>query len=221
MRLNNGKITREHCLETSIWNLRIILSGLMQELQCKKNSASTLQKSKITANELHATVTELKNAVRVFNQLSAASSYHSHGINEKKMRTHEKYCKHLLDAAKVHCEAVEREEQHNHLKLEDNRRYSLAEEARRKSNEQRKYQLKRRKKEDELKRAIRQKENFERIKEQWKNYINTSRGKRKDRPQFKDDHGGNRERKIRKGGKRRKKNKKDYYEQKADIEDEL
>ncbi|XP_028552962.1 protein CTR9 homolog [Dendrobium catenatum] len=175
---------------------------------------------KSPCTQVRATVTDLKNAVRVFSQLSAASSYHSHGFDEKKIRTHVEYCKHLLDAAKVHCEAAEREEQQNRLKLEAVRQDSLAEEARRKADEQRKYQLERRKQEDELKRVIQQEENFERIKEQWKNY-STSGGKRKDRSHFEDDDGGNGERKRRKGGKRRKKDKrKDHYEQEADIEDE-
>ncbi|KAL0904760.1 hypothetical protein M5K25_026909 [Dendrobium thyrsiflorum] len=203
-------------LAPSNYTLRFDAGVAMQ-----KFSASTLQKSKRTADEVRATVTELKNAVRVFSQLSAASSYHSHGFDEKKIRTHVEYCKHLLDAAKVHCEAAEREEQQNRLKLEAVRQDSLAEEARRKADEQRKYQLERRKQEDELKRVIQQEENFERIKEQWKNYSSTSGGKRKDRSHFEDDDGGNGERKRKKGGKRRKKDKmKDHYEQEADIEDE-
>lgn len=89
---------------------------------------------------MRSTVTELKNAVRVFGQLSAASSYHSHGFDEKKIETHVEYCKHLLDAAKVHCEAAEREEQQNRQRLEVARQVSLAEEARRKAEEQRKIQ---------------------------------------------------------------------------------
>ncbi|KAG0488059.1 hypothetical protein HPP92_006606 [Vanilla planifolia] len=85
-----------------------------------------------------ATVMELKNAVRVFSQLSSASSYHSHGFDEKKMETHVEYCKHLLDAAKVHCEVAECEEQQNRQRLEVAR------------------QLERRKQEDELKRVMQQ-----------------------------------------------------------------
>ncbi|KAG0488042.1 hypothetical protein HPP92_006853 [Vanilla planifolia] len=89
---------------------------------------------------VRATVMELKNAVRVFSQLSSASSYHSHGFDEKKMETHVEYCKHLLDATKVHCEVAECEEQQNRQRLEVARPVSLAEEARRKAEEQRKYQ---------------------------------------------------------------------------------
>lgn len=76
----------------------------------------------------------------IFSQLSAASIYHSHGFDEKKLETHVEYCKHLLDAAKVHCEAAEREEQQNRQRLEVARQVSLAEEARRKAEEQRKFQ---------------------------------------------------------------------------------
>lgn len=90
---------------------------------------------------MRSTVAELKNAVRVFSQLSAASSYHTHGFDEKKIATHVEYCKHLLEAAKVHCEAAEREEQQNRQRLEVARQVSLAEEARRKAEEQKKFQV--------------------------------------------------------------------------------
>ncbi|URE20730.1 RNA polymerase-associated protein CTR9 [Musa troglodytarum] len=72
----------------------------------------------LAAKMVRSTVTELKNAVCIFSQLSAASIYHSHGFDEKKLETHVEYCKHLLDAAKVHCEAAEREEQQNRQRLE-------------------------------------------------------------------------------------------------------
>ncbi|ONK66472.1 uncharacterized protein A4U43_C06F8460 [Asparagus officinalis] len=57
----------------------------------QKFSVSTLQKPKRTADEVRSTVAELKNAVRVFSQLSAASSYHTHGFDEKKIETHEQW----------------------------------------------------------------------------------------------------------------------------------
>ncbi|ONK66618.1 uncharacterized protein A4U43_C06F10230 [Asparagus officinalis] len=57
----------------------------------QKFSASTLQKPKRTVDEVRSTVAELKNAVRVFSQLSAASSYHTHGFDEKKIETHEQW----------------------------------------------------------------------------------------------------------------------------------
>ena len=90
--------------------------------------------------QVRSAIAELKNAVRVFSQLSAASSYHAYGFDEKKMETHVEYCKHLLDAAKVHCEAAEHEEQQTRQRLEVARQVSLAEEARRKAEEQRKFQ---------------------------------------------------------------------------------
>ncbi|KAK8913860.1 hypothetical protein KSP39_PZI024157 [Platanthera zijinensis] len=183
-------------------------------------SAPKKQARSLTAVDVRATVTDLKNAVRVFSQLSAASSYQYHGFDEKKIRTHVDYCKHLLDAAKVHCEAAEREEQQNRQRLEVARQVSLAEEAKRKADEQKKYQLERRKQEDELKRVIQQEENFERIKEQWKSH-NTPGSKRKDRSHFEDEDGGSGENKRKKAGKRRKKDKrKDHYEQGVDMEDE-
>ncbi|ONK66575.1 uncharacterized protein A4U43_C06F9760 [Asparagus officinalis] len=82
----------------------------------------------------------VKMEIRVFSQLSTASSYHTHGFDEKKIDTHVEYCKHLLDSAKIHCEVAEREEKQNRQKLELARQVSLAEEARRKAEEQRKFQ---------------------------------------------------------------------------------
>ncbi|KAK9275357.1 hypothetical protein L1049_022621 [Liquidambar formosana] len=187
-------------LAPSNYALRFNVGVAMQ-----KFSASTLQKSKRTADEVRSTVAELKNAVRVFSQLSAASNLHIHGFDEKKIDTHVGYCKHLLDAAKVHCEAAEREEQQNRQRLELARQVTLAEEARRKAEEQRKFQLERRKQEDELKQLLQQEEHFERVKEQWKSSGPAS--KRKERSQIDDDEGGHGEKRKRKGGKRRKKDK--------------
>ncbi|XP_020084440.1 protein CTR9 homolog isoform X2 [Ananas comosus] len=187
-------------LAPSNYTLRFDAGVAMQ-----KFSASTLQKTKRTADEVRSTVTELKNAVRVFSQLSSASAYHSHGFDEKKIETHVEYCKHLLDAAKVHCEAAEREEQQNRQRLELARQVSLAEEARRKAEEQRKFQLERRKQEDELKQVMQQEEHFERIKEQWKTSSTNFGSKRKDRLRNEDEEGGGERKRRRGGGSRRRK----------------
>ncbi|RWW04525.1 hypothetical protein GW17_00032243 [Ensete ventricosum] len=116
--------------------------AIRNEKRGPKLEATHLEKAKelYTKVSVRSTVTELKNAVCIFSQLSAASIYHSHGFDEKKLETHVEYCKHLLDAAKVHCEAAEREEQQNRQRLEVARQVSLAEEARRKAEEQRKFQ---------------------------------------------------------------------------------
>lgn len=90
---------------------------------------------------MRLTVTELQNAVRIFSQLWATSNLHIHGFDQKKIDTHVGYCKHLLEAAKVHRDAAEREEQQNRQRLELARQVSLAEEARRKADEQRKFQV--------------------------------------------------------------------------------
>ncbi|KAK3034481.1 hypothetical protein RJ639_032470 [Escallonia herrerae] len=157
----------------------------------QKFSASTLQKTKRTVAEVRSTVVELKNAVRLFSQLSAASNLQFHGFDEKKIETHVGYCKHLLEAAKVHCEAAEREDQQNKQRIELNRQVNMAEEIRRKAEEQRKVQLERRKQEDELKQVMQREEHLERIKEQWKS--STPGSKRKDRLQTEDEDGGNEE----------------------------
>ncbi|KAG6534907.1 hypothetical protein ZIOFF_008813 [Zingiber officinale] len=162
-------------LAPSNYTLRFDAGVAMQ-----KFSASTLQKSKRTADEVRSTVSELKNAVRVFSHLAAVSSHHVYGFDEKKRETHVEYCKHLLEVAKVHCEAAEAEEQQNRQRLEAARQISLAEEAQRKAEEQRKYLMEKRKQEDELKQVMQQEEDFERIKEQLKNSTNTS-AKRRER----------------------------------------
>ncbi|KAH6806874.1 binding protein [Perilla frutescens var. frutescens] len=180
----------------------------------QKFSASTLQKTKRTVDEVRATVAELKNAVRVFSLLSAASNLHSHGFDEKKIETHVAYCKHLLEAANVHCELAEREEMQNIQRLEVMRQMELADESRRKAEEQRKVQLEKRKQEDELKQVMQQEKHLERMKEQWK-----SSSKRKEKP-AEDEEGGQRRRK---GGKRRRKDKKSRYESEeaeAEVDDQ-
>eukprot|EP00257_Ricinus_communis_P015120 XP_015572970.1 protein CTR9 homolog [Ricinus communis] len=171
----------------------------------QKFSASTLQKTKRTVDEVRSTVDELENAVRLFSQLSASSNLHFHGFDEKKINTHVEYCKHLLEAAKVHREAAEREEQQNRQRQEVARQMALAEEARRKAEEQKKFLLEKRKQEDELKRVRQQEEHFERVKEQWK--TSTPGSKRRDRSEVDEEEGGHSEKRRRKGGKRRKKEK--------------
>uniref|UniRef100_A0A6N2MLX0 Uncharacterized protein n=1 Tax=Salix viminalis TaxID=40686 RepID=A0A6N2MLX0_SALVM len=146
-------------LAPSNYTLRFDAGVAMQ-----KFSASTLQKTKRTVEEVRSTVDELENAVRLFSQLSAASNLHFNGFDEKKINTHVEYCKHLLEAAIVHREAAEREEQQNRQRLDLARQVALAEDARRKAEEQRKFQLERRKQEDELKRVRQQEEHFERVK---------------------------------------------------------
>ncbi|CAA6659094.1 unnamed protein product [Spirodela intermedia] len=206
-------------LAPSNYTLRFDAGVAMQ-----KFSASTLQKAKRSADEIRSTVAELKNAVRVFSHLSAASSYHSHGFDEKKIETHVEYCKHLLDAAKVHCEVAEREEQQTRQRLEAARQATLAEEARRKAEEQKNFRrLERRKQEDELKKVMEQEEHFERVKEQWKTTGSTPASKRKDRSVLEDEEGGNGDRKRRRGGKRKRKEKrqkKRYEDEEDDMEDE-
>ncbi|KAL0733040.1 hypothetical protein Bca4012_009250 [Brassica carinata] len=188
-------------LTPSNYTFRFDLGAVMQ-----KSSSSTLQKKKRTADEVRSTVTEAENAVRVFTQLSAASDLHVHGFDSKKIQTHVQYCTHLLEGAKVHREAAEREELQNRQRLEVARQAALAEEARRKAEEHRKYQLEKRKQEDELRRLKQEEEKIQRIKEQWKSNTHGS-NKRKDRAGDDDGEGRPSERKRKKGGKRRKKDK--------------
>ncbi|CAH8392463.1 unnamed protein product [Eruca vesicaria subsp. sativa] len=188
-------------LTPSNYTFRFDLGAVMQ-----KSSSSTLQKKKRTADEVRSTVTEAENAVRVFTQLSAASDLHVHGFDSKKIQTHVQYCTHLLEGAKVHREAAEREELQNRQRLEVARQAALAEEARRKAEEHRKYQLEKRKQEDELRRLKQEEEKIQRIKEQWKSNTHGSH-KRKDRAEDDEGEGRPSERKRKKGGKRRKKDK--------------
>ncbi|KAK4479038.1 hypothetical protein RD792_014549 [Penstemon davidsonii] len=202
-------------LSPSNYTLRFDVGATLQ-----KFSASTLQKTKRTVDEVRATVAELKNAVRLFSLLSTSSNLHFHGFDEKKIETHVSYCKHLLEAATVHCEAAEREEKNNLQRLEAMRQMELAEESRRKAEEQRKIQLEKRKQEDEIKQVMQQEKHLERVKEQWKS--SSSASKRKDRSQAEDEEGGHSEKRRRKGGKRKKRDKKSHHESEeaeADVED--
>ncbi|KAL6224249.1 hypothetical protein ACLB2K_003104 [Fragaria x ananassa] len=186
-------------LAPSNYTLRFDAGVVMQ-----KFSASTLQKPKKSVDEVRSTVAELENAVRLFKQLSAASSLHFHGFDEKKIDTHVEYCSHLLEAARVHLTAAEHEEQKIRQKQELARQMAIAEEARRKAEEQRKFQLERRMQEDELKRVKQQEEHFERIKEQWKSSTSGSKRRPSD---IIDEEGGHSEKRRRKGGKKRRKDK--------------
>ncbi|CAA7057905.1 unnamed protein product [Microthlaspi erraticum] len=200
-------------LTPSNYTFRFDLGAVMQ-----KSSSSTLQKKKRTADEVRSTVTEAENAVRVFTQLSAASDLHVHGFDSKKIQTHVQYCTHLLEGAKVHREAAEREELQNRQRLEVARQAALAEEARRKAEEHRKNQLEKRKQEDELRRLKQEEEKFQRIKEQWKS--NTPGSKRKERAEDDDGEARPSERKRKKGGKRRKKDKSSRVRHYEDDEEE-
>ncbi|KAG6435758.1 hypothetical protein SASPL_100633 [Salvia splendens] len=161
----------------------------------QKFSTSTLQKTKRTVDEIRATVAELKNAVRVFSLLSAASNLHSHGFDEKKIETHVAYCKHLLEAANVHCELAEREETQTMQRLEVMRQMELADESRRKAEEQRKVQLEKRKQEDEFKQVMQQEKHLQRIKVIGFCSNSFSSSKRKEKS-TEDEEGGQRRRKA-------------------------
>jgi RNA polymerase-associated protein CTR9 len=85
----------------------------------------------------------------------------------------------------------------------------LADEARRRAEEQRKFPLERRKQEDKLKQAMQQEQHFEHVKEQQKHSSNSA-VKRKDRSKHEDEDG--------ESGKRRKdqKTKMTYEEEQED-----
>lgn len=91
---------------------------------------------------MRTTVSELEIAISVFGQLAVGFNQNIHGIDEKKIETHVSYCKHLLDVAKVYREAAELEEQQSRQRLELARQVTLAEEARRKAEEQQRLQVK-------------------------------------------------------------------------------
>lgn len=90
---------------------------------------------------MRTTVAELEIAISVFGHLAVAFNQNIHGIDEKKIETHVSYCKHLLEVAKVYREAAELEEQQSRQRLELARQVTLAEEARRKAEEQQRLQV--------------------------------------------------------------------------------
>ncbi|PWA79171.1 binding protein [Artemisia annua] len=204
-----SKLSAQDCKKTLLKAIHLAPSNYTLRFDTgvalQKFSASTLQKTKRTVEEVRATVAELKNAVRLFSQLSAASNLQIHGFDEKKIETHVGYCKHLLEAAKVHCDAAELEDQQNKHRLELARQAAIREEESRLAEEQKKVKLEKRKQEDELKKVMQQEQHLERIKETWK----SSGSKRKDRAQGDDEEGGQSEKRKRKSsGKKRRRDKK-------------
>ena len=105
-------------------------------ISMQKFSTTTLQKSKKSADEVWQAILEVKSALKLFSQLAAGVDVDqgTHGFDLKKVNMHGEYCKHLLDAAKVHLEAAEREEQ---LQAQQKQVVAVAEDARRKDEEQR------------------------------------------------------------------------------------
>ncbi|BBN12945.1 RNA polymerase-associated protein CTR9 [Marchantia polymorpha subsp. ruderalis] len=192
-------------LAPSNYTLRFDAAIAMQ-----KFSTATLQKPKRTADEVRQSVAELKNALRLFSQLSGVAASHGHGFDEKKIDMHVEYCKHLLDAAKVHLEAAEREEQQNRQKQEVARQLHQAEEARRKAEEERKQQMEKRFREEEARRLQREEEKLRHLMAGW----NTKKGGGDNDD---DDNGG--EKKEKKEKKKRKKKEK-KREQSSEPEEE-
>ncbi|KAH7315078.1 hypothetical protein KP509_21G032900 [Ceratopteris richardii] len=168
----------------------------------QKFSTATLQKAKRTADEVRQSVSELKNALRLFSLLSGMTGHHSHGFDGKKVEMHVEYCKHLLEAAKVHLEAAEREEQQTKQKQEVARKHAMAEEAKRKAEEERKIEMERRKQEEEIRRVLEEQENFERLKEAWR-----IKNREKFQVDENEEEGGTDKKKDKKKRKREKKQK--------------
>ncbi|CAO2823169.1 unnamed protein product [Amaranthus hypochondriacus] len=196
-------------LSPSNYTLRFNIGVVMQ-----KFSASLLNKEKRSADEMRTTVSELEIAISVFGQLAMAFHENIHGIDEKKIETHVSYCKHLLDVAKVYKEAAELEEQQNRQKLELARQVTLAEEARRKAEEQQRLQMEKRKQEEELKRVKEMEERFQRVKEQ----LRIGQPKRKERAQSEDEDGEHGEKKRRKGGKKKRRDKKHHETEEVEAD---
>ncbi|CAI9100700.1 OLC1v1037856C1 [Oldenlandia corymbosa var. corymbosa] len=208
------------------YTLRFDIGAALQ-----KFSSSTLQKEKRTTDELLSTIAELRNAVRVFSLMAASSNLHVHGFDEKKIETHVEYCKHLLEAAKVHYDAAERVDLDNKRRQEANEIARVAQVKQREAEERARADVianlllvcyiilflfdllinylrqREKRKHDEEQKLMREQDLLlQRKKEQW----STPATKRKDRSQNEDEerHGE----KKKKGGKRRKREKKAQYE---------
>lgn len=149
-------------LAPSNYMLRFDVAIAMQ-----KFSTATLQKAKRTADEVRQAVFELKNALRLFGQLAGVKDKQVHGFDEKKLDMHGEYCKHLLDAAKVHLEAAEREEQQLRQKQEVARQLAMAQEARRKAEEERRLQLEKRRRDAEQRIALQLEDKLQQTKALW------------------------------------------------------
>ena len=149
-------------LTPSNYMLRFNVAIAMQ-----KFSTATLQKFKRTADEVRQSVLELKNALRLFSQLAGVVDQYMYGFDLKKLEMHSEYCKHLLDAAKVHLEAAEREEQQVRQKQEVARQLAVAEDARRKAEEERRLQLEKRQRDEEHLLVLQQEDRLQQTKATW------------------------------------------------------
>lgn len=201
-------------LAPSNYTLRFDAAIAMQ-----KFSTATLKKTKRSAEEVRLAVAELKNALRLFNQLAGVRGQHVHGFDEKKLDLHVDYCKHLLDAAKVHLEAAEREEQQVRQKQEVSRQLAMAEDARRKAEEERKIQMERRQRDEEHRIVLEQEERLQQTMATW----NRKRFEVEDNDG--DNNGANEKKERRKEKRKRKKEKKSrpQYsdEEDAQVEEEV
>ena len=149
-------------LAPSNYMLRFDVAIAMQ-----KFSTATLQKLKRTADEVRLSVLELKNALRIFSQLAGVVDQYMYGFDLKKLEMHGEYCKHLLDAAKVHLEAAEREEQQSRQKQEVARQLAVAEDARRRAEEERRLQLEKRQRDEEHLMVLQQEDRLQQTKATW------------------------------------------------------
>ncbi|EPS64759.1 hypothetical protein M569_10012, partial [Genlisea aurea] len=146
-------------LAPSNYTLRFNMGVALQ-----KFSASTISKTKKT-DEFRIIVTELNNALRLFNLLSSSSSLEFHGFDEKKIETHVEYVNLLLQQVDQHFEAAHQEEMQNMQRWEADKKMALANEARKNAEELIRKQMEKRKQEDEF---MQQEKHLELMKEQWK-----------------------------------------------------
>ncbi|GJU79382.1 protein CTR9 [Tanacetum coccineum] len=141
----------------------------MSNLMTRKETFTQVQEAAsgsvfVQIPDVRATVAELKNAVRLFSQLSGATNLQIHGFDEKKIETHVGFHQHLLEAAKIHGDAAaEAEDQQNKHRLELARQAAIREEESRLAEEQKKVKLDKRKQED-IEEGCQHEQHLERIK---------------------------------------------------------
>eukprot|EP00850_Spirogloea_muscicola_P017763 SM000156S02119 [mRNA] locus=s156:71480:78136:+ [translate_table: standard] len=136
----------------------------------QKFATTALQSTTRSAQQVRDAVGEVKIAMRLFSQLAELGSQHAHGFDQKKIDTHIDYCKHLLEASKVHLEAAEREEQQQKQRVELARQQALAEEARRQREADRKLEEARARKEELERLAVEQEQRMEAVKGEWQRH---------------------------------------------------
>ncbi|GAB2292608.1 Protein CTR9 [Dionaea muscipula] len=120
-------------LEPSNYTFRFNVGVVMQ-----KFSASTLNKARKNVDEVRETALSRRMLSGYLVDCLQPSGLRLHAFDKKKIDTHVGYCKHVLETARIHCEAAEREDWKNKQRAELAHQAAVAKETARRAEEEEK-----------------------------------------------------------------------------------